>query len=287
MPRHLFLFERIAAGGWIIDNRPGCMDLYRPFPTPSPAPETRAEFSAPTLKTDSSFEPSSMLTRRPTSVPTRSHPRKATALILALLGAFALGASSDQRDWTLVSGSKDVTLYERSRAGSSLREVKGVGMIQAPPAVVRRVLEDVESYPHFMPYCVESKVISKDAATRVSYQRLSPPMVGERDYTVRVCIEMRPSASGTPCYFSHWQAANDLGPAEKAGVARVKVAEGSWLLEAADDGRQTHATYCLYTDSGGGIPAMILNLATRTSVPKLFESIRKQAMLAKYSVAQQ
>jgi len=223
---------------------------------------------------------------RLSTFPGPSKSRKAVALLLILLGALALGASN-QHDWTLVSGSKDLTVYERPRAGSSLREVKGVGIIQASPAVVRRVLEDVESYPHFMPYVVESKVISREPGTRVSYQRLSPPLVGDRDYTVRVCFETRPSAAGDPCYFSHWQAANDLGPAEKAGVARVKVAEGSWLLEAADDGRQTHATYCLYTDSGGGIPSMILNLASRTSVPKLFESIRKQALLAKYSVAGQ
>jgi hypothetical protein len=134
-----------------------------------------------------------------------------------------------------------------------------------------------------MPYVVESKFISRDSSSRVSYQRLSPPMVGDRDYTVRVCFETRPSSGGVPCFFSHWVAANDLGPAERAGVTRVKVAEGSWLLEAADDGRQTHATYCIYTDSGGGIPSMILNLATKTSVPKLFESIRKQALLAKYT----
>jgi hypothetical protein len=202
--------------------------------------------------------------------------------LLFILGTWAFGAS-ESSNWTLVSGSTNLSVYERPRAGSSLREVKGVGNIAASPAVVRRVLEDVDSYPHFMPYCVEAKVISQDSGARVSYQRLSPPIVGERDYTVRVCFETRPSATGVPVYFSHWEARNDLGPAEKSGVARVKVAEGSWLLEASADGRETHATYCLYTDSGGGLPAMILNVASRTAVPKLFDSIRKQVLLAKYS----
>ena len=84
-----------------------------------------------------------------------------------------------------------------------------------PPEVVRRVLDDVDEYPRFMPY----------------------------------------------------------------------VTEGSWLLEPTSDGRQTRATYCIYSDSGGSLPTYIVNAASKTAIPKLFEAIRKQAQLKKYSAA--
>ena len=132
-----------------------------------------------------------------------------------------------------------------------------------------------------MPYVVEAKILSRESGSRISYQRLSPPIVGDRDYTVRVKFETHGSADGR-CYGSRWQAANDLGPAEKAGVARVKITEGSWLLEPIDEGRQTRATYALFSDSGGKLPAMIANTAGRTAIPKLFDSVRKQVRLEKY-----
>jgi hypothetical protein len=118
----------------------------------------------------------------------------------------------------------------------------------------------------------------------VGYQRLSPPLVGDRDYTVTVRCESKPCPTGGMTYCNRWKAANDLGPAVKKGVTRVNVTEGSWLLEPAPGGK-TKATYTIYSDSGGGIPTMIINKANKTAIPKLFEAVRKQAQLDKYKRA--
>jgi len=184
--------------------------------------------------------------------------------------------------WNLVCRTADLTVYERPHKGSSLREFKAVGQIDAEPATVKRVLDDVPAYPRFMPYVVESRVISGDANVRVSYARISPPMVGDRDYTIRVRCETRRNAAGALCFCNRWETANELGPSEKPGVTRVKITEGSWLLEPSDSGRRTEATYCIYSDSGGAIPAFLLNSASKTAIPKLFDSVRKQVTLPKY-----
>src|SRR5205823_6380736 len=109
-------------------------------------------------------------------------------------------------------------------------------------------------------------------------------VVSDRDYTVRVKYENKPFPAGGTAYCNRWEAANDLGPAEKKGVARVKITEGYWLLEPAPGGK-TRATYSIYSDSGGSIPAMLLNAANKTAIPKLFDAVRKQAKLEKYSRA--
>jgi hypothetical protein len=199
------------------------------------------------------------------------------------LMVFALGGNAycADEDWSVASRSPEVVVYERTRKGFDLREFKAVGVLEAPPEVVKRVIDDVSEYPHFMPYVAEARVISGDATKRVSYQRIAPPLVSDLDYTLRVSCETRATPGGT-CFCNRWQTANELGPPEKPGVTRVKISEGSWLLEPEDEGRKTRATYCIFSDSGGAMPKFVTNAASRTAIPKLFKSIQKQAQLAKY-----
>lgn len=201
--------------------------------------------------------------------------------VLLLGVSLCTGRAEVVDGWTIVSRGDHLTTYSRPRNGSSLLENKGVGVIDAEPIVVKRVIDDTAEYPNFMPYVVETKTIARTSDGRVGYQRISPPIVGDRDYTVRIKCETRPAPGGGTCYCNRWEAANDLGPAERKGVTRVKITEGYWLLEPAPGGK-TLATYSIYSDSGGGIPAFLLNSANKTAIPKLFDAIRKQAKLEKY-----
>jgi len=198
-----------------------------------------------------------------------------------LLAAFAGEIFADDDGWSVASRSPEITVYERTRKGSALLEFKAVGVMPMSPEVIKRVIDDVDQYPRFMPYVTEARVLSRDGANLVSYQRISPPFVSDRDYTVRVNCETRRDAGGI-CFCNRWKAANHLGPAEKKGVSRVTITEGSWLLDPDDAGRKTRATYHIFSDSGGALPATITNAASRTAIPKLFESIRKQAQLPRY-----
>lgn len=211
-----------------------------------------------------------------------SAQRRVCALFFTAVCLAFCGSAVADEGWKQSSKSGDLTIYERTRPGSDLREYKAVGPIAAPPAAVKAVLDDVEAYPSFMPYVKEARVISRDAAQRVSYQRIAPPLVSERDYTIRVRTETRAGKDGASTFINRWTPANDLGPAEKKGVTRVKNTEGSWMLEPSDGGRGTVATYCVFTDSGGGLPVFIANAAGKTAIPKLFEAIRKQVRLPKY-----
>lgn len=201
--------------------------------------------------------------------------------VLISCAVSGLRAADEADGWKAVTKDDNLTVYERPRKGASLLEHKGVGIIDEEPSVVKRVLDDTEEYPHFMPYVTETHTISRTAEHRVGYQRLSPPLVGDRDYTVKITYETKPAPGGGQCYCNRWEAANELGPPEKKGVVRIKVTEGYWLLEPADGGK-TRATYFIYCDSGGSMPTFILNTANKTAIPKLFDAIRKQARLDKY-----
>jgi Polyketide cyclase / dehydrase and lipid transport len=205
--------------------------------------------------------------------------RAACLLLAALMPGGAAFAADD--DWKVATKASDVVVYERTRKGSKLREFKAVGVIESAPAVVKRVIEDVDEYPAFMPYVAEATVISRDGPNHVSYQRLSPPLISDLDYTVRVTAEKKSTPAGTS-YLNSWVAANDQGPAEKRGVTRVKITEGSWLLEPEDGGKKTRATYCAFSDSASSMPTAITNAASRSAIPKLFRSVAIQAQLPKY-----
>lgn len=185
--------------------------------------------------------------------------------------------------WQQVEEKDGITLYSRARLGSGIKEFKGTALISAPAGTVEKVLEDIGSYTNFMPYVTEARLISQDGNEVVTYTRLNVPFVSNRDYTVRVEHGTARGPGGIMIYRDTWQTANEEGPAERRGIVRVKVNEGSWLLEqSSPDGDATQATYQIYTDSGGVVPAFLVNQGSRIVIPRIFEAIRKQAQDPKY-----
>jgi ribosome-associated toxin RatA of RatAB toxin-antitoxin module len=183
-------------------------------------------------------------------------------------------------EWKLVSSSDNVALYRRSRSGPGHYETKAVGDIAASTAIVHAVLEDVDSYPRFMPYTVECRIVKREGDSVLTYQRISAPLVSDRDYTLRVRTTTRTLEGGTS-YRSRWETENAAGPAEKPGVVRVKLCEGGWLLEPIGP-NATRATYTVYTDSGGVIPGFIKNTGSQIGIRKIFAALRKQVLDPKY-----
>jgi hypothetical protein len=195
---------------------------------------------------------------------------KRSFLITVLLSLLMAGLIYGE-EWREVSKNPSLTVYTRHRSGSTLEELRAVGELDAPAAKVRTVLAEVSKYPEFMPYTKESRLLVSD--DQLCYMLLNPPIVGERDCTIRVHRESRKGDNGATAYYSRWELANSEGPPPRPGVNRVNINEGSWLLEPV--GNRTRATYILYTD-GGGIPPFLANIANKQSVAQLFDAIRER-----------
>jgi hypothetical protein len=186
-------------------------------------------------------------------------------------------------EWKLISTSDNVAIYRRSRPGPGHYESKAIGEIAASTAIVHAVIDDADAYSRFMPYMVECRILKREGDSVLAYQRISAPLVSDRDYTLRVRTTSKMVEGGTS-YLSHWETDNALGPAEKRGVVRVKLCEGGWLLEPVGP-NTTRATYSVYTDSGGVIPAFIKNTGSQIAIRKIFAAIRKQMQDPKYRAA--
>jgi Polyketide cyclase / dehydrase and lipid transport len=208
--------------------------------------------------------------------------------ILLLSGSNTLAAEfsssvSPQEGWKLAADAKDVIIYSRPHADSNQKEFKAIGSIDSPSYAVHAVIDDFENYPKFMPYTRECRLLKREGDSVIGYQRLSPKICEDRDYTLRVSKKSWPGPKGLT-YLSQWQTANELGPAEQKGVVRINVCNGTWLLEP-DGPAKTRATYSIYSETGGFIPAFIANRASLTGIKKLYAAIRKQVKDPKYAAA--
>jgi hypothetical protein len=213
------------------------------------------------------------------------HQRIFRGLIwIFLAGSSTVFAAVDSSDegWQLAGvRENNLAIYSRPRPGSSLKEFKAVGPIDAPSVAVSAVIDDFQNYPKFMPFMTETRLIKRDGDSIIGYQRLSPKICADRDYTLRVWKRSWPASDGR-VFMSQWAPANDLGPPETKGVVRVKICEGKWLLEP-DGAVKTRATYFIYSDTGGPLPSFIANHVNMTGITRLFAAIRKQVKDPKYA----
>jgi Polyketide cyclase / dehydrase and lipid transport len=206
------------------------------------------------------------------------------ALIALSICCIALAVSRadepQKEDWTLIKQTDGITIYNRPHPGSRLKEFKAIGEIDGSSQTVHNVIDDVGSYSSFMPYTKECRVIKQEKNSLITYQRLSPKIVSDRDYTLRIEKKSWPEETGL-AYSNRWEQANEEGPPEQEGVFRVKLCEGSWLLEPAGPNK-TRATYYVFSDSGINAPTFLANTISGTGISKLFAAVRKQAKNPKY-----
>jgi uncharacterized protein YndB with AHSA1/START domain len=158
------------------------------------------------------------------------------------------------------------------RRGGHAIDLAAEGNIDAPPEVVLKVLTDYGSHPKWVHGLAVSRVLDQRAGALDVYQRLHLPMLDDRDYAMHVTWK---GAGGEREI--HFATTNDKCPSPPdKGVVRVPLHEGSWLLEAVDGGRHTHAVYRFRMELGGSLPMWMARGRAAKDVPALFESIRAQ-----------
>ena len=197
-------------------------------------------------------------------------------LLLPLLPLLVLLADPSEAGWEQAAQTDGVTVYSRARPGSSISEMKAVGLISAAPQEVWKAIRDYPRYKDSMPYTEESRVLSSEREGKVIlfYSVVNAPLVDRRDYIIRI-VDESDWQDGKGYLKASWTSAADRGPPERKDLVRVKVNDGYWKLEPRESGLKTLATYYVYTDPGGAIPKWVANRGNGTAVPNVFKAIRK------------
>ncbi len=201
----------------------------------------------------------------------------ATPLVfsLAIPAAQALDAKSPGAGWTEVYRTGELVIFTKDLVAG--RGIVAIAEMDAPPEVVFNVVSDFDQYPDFMPYVKESRVLSrKNDSELMTYTRIAPPFVSERDYPLEFKMT-RGTPANNGVFKTEWTARPETQP-EVDGVVRLKLNEGSWFAEPLDSGTRTRLTYTLLTNPGGLIPAFVANMSNTIAIPKLFKAVEKRSI---------
>ncbi len=198
-----------------------------------------------------------------------------TGVFVALL-TFLCGPANGE-GWNNLGSTKDVTIAERKDGRTGLSEYLVKGMIDAPVSVVKRILEDINSAEDYMPYVREVEVLKRSNGKTFFYQRIKPPFVTDRDYTLSFVTTSFNTPSGTG-YRLSWETANEMGPPKIDNVVRVELNTGYWQLTPSKDRLKTELTYRVLTSIGQDIPSFIVQKGNRIALPKIIEAVRNRAV---------
>lgn len=194
--------------------------------------------------------------------------------------AVAAPCLATEPEWSLVAVRDGVEVHTRPVADSPVAEVKATITVEASPARVFAVLLDSDRFVEFVPYVVEVRTVARDSpSVWYLYQRISPPFVSDRDYTLRHESFEEPRSGR---YELRWQAAGARGPPPREGVVRVNLCTGAYLVQGIDGDARTRLSYQLHTDPGGALPKWLVNASNSESVPALLQAMARRATDPQY-----
>lgn len=203
-------------------------------------------------------------------------PRWVPALLLVSFPGLAADG-----DWeTILEG--PITIKNRSVPGTSVKEIWAEGDMNAPVADLQDTLMHPERFRSFMPYLKDSREISKkqDDGSVYVYTLIDLPVVGKRDYVVKVWLHESVKPDGTGTFRNEWKAEPDYLPA-RSNITRVRLNTGGWTITPKGDGSTSHAVYKFAIDPGGWVPSFAVNMGNEKGVGETFKAVEKEALKRK------
>ncbi|NBA96247.1 START domain-containing protein [Pseudomonas sp. R5(2019)] len=172
--------------------------------------------------------------------------------VVAGLSAFLMsGAFADE--WQVAKDQDGIKVSLSDVAGSKYKAYRGVTLIKASVAELKKIQEDVSGSCAWIHECKQQKLLKQEGDQSWTYTQFSTPWpVTPRDSVLHVTTRQDADGSltrkleGVPTYI----------PEEKSFVRVAKV-EGFWKLIPKGD--QTEVTYQVHTEPGGSVPSMIAN----------------------------
>lgn len=199
---------------------------------------------------------------------------RAAACALLALAAPAWAADGDWE--TVLEG--PITIKNRAVPNSAVKEIWAEGDMAAPVQDLQDTLMKPELFRGFMPYLKDSRELGKkleDGSVYV-YTLIDLPVVGKRDYIVRVWLREGVKPDGTGTFRNEWKAEPDHLPS-RSNITRVRLNTGGWTITPIGDGSKSHVVYQFAIDPGGWVPSFAINMGNEKGVGDTFRAVEKEA----------
>jgi hypothetical protein len=201
--------------------------------------------------------------------------RLGTLLLFApLLFVSAAGADGEWRDDGVVDG---IHVEKREVTGSSFDELQVTA--QSPGTLESLCLA---VYPKPFSGKLEGRLKAKELLReteneRWTYERVSVPVVSDRDYVLHYKLEQ--AAPSGRCELSFETLSEGVRPSPP-GVVRIPVIRGHWSLAPVAGGKVA-IRYQIFTEPGGGVPAFLARSGMRDSAVDYMKIVLSKGVVAR------
>jgi hypothetical protein len=183
--------------------------------------------------------------------------------------------------WQFVKQADGIVVDRRVVAGSSLKEFRGKGEIDAPVASILAVFADVPRATEWMDSCNGSHAVRTISERElIVYNRTHAPWpVSDRDVVLHDVVSFDDKARKVQLDF--WSVTDDKAPPVN-GVVRMPSLHGHWTLWPSTDGRTTRVEYQVHANPGGRLPDWIVNYVSRELPHRTIAGLRAQVKRRSY-----
>lgn len=210
------------------------------------------------------------------------NPVKFFALIIPLI--FLHAAPLHAGDWELKKNKKGIQVFTRNVPGSISLEFRAVTEVDASLAGVLKLMEDIDSYPEWLPNLKEVKLVKiLNAQEVVIYQRMKVPFPAQdRDSYYKVTALRDPATNAAILRLTSLL---DYEP-ERKNIVRVKTLSGSFTFVPVKDKEAITVTYQMHTEPGGKLPAWMTNASVVKRPFKVLTKMKEMLKNQRYRGAQ-
>jgi hypothetical protein len=188
-----------------------------------------------------------------------------------LLPAAAAAGEKWQKDG--VKGG--VSVYTREVAGSEIKEIKAVAIIDTTTEKVWEHLVTSKTFVATMPDVIKSQKL-EDCGENCGYwyQVLKHPPIKDRHYVLKVQWQVNENEDGTRSYRRWWKVTTDVKP-PASGMLLVEKVSGAWNLAPVEGGKKTRITYRNHIEMGGSVPTALVNSGAVSNGYKFLQNLKK------------
>lgn len=207
-----------------------------------------------------------------------------TSKLIFIIVAISIASAWAADDgWKKIGESDGIVGYTRSIARSGVHEIKAVGIVDAPIAVVEAAIRDISIMPQYIFLCKESFVINtpemKSEGDIVYFYSLTdlPFPLSNRDIIAKALWSMDKS---TGAIFCHSEGVKTAYKQDKDVIRMPMSITGCKLVPKGAD--KTEVTYQVLGDPGGKLPHFLVSMLSQNYGIKTIAGLRQMVKKDKF-----
>ncbi|MBN1472475.1 MAG: hypothetical protein JW925_11895 [Syntrophaceae bacterium] len=208
--------------------------------------------------------------------------KRQTLVILIIMTGIALSWAADG-GWKKIGESEGIVGYTRPTTKSSVVEIKAVGIVDAPLAVVEAVMRDISAMPQYVYLCKEAFLMNtldmKSGGDVITFYSLTdlPFPISDRDV---VSSSEWTIDKMTGIVYCHAEGVKTTLK-QSEDIVRIPFSIINCILIPRSENK-TEVIYQVLCDAGGKLPPWLVKMLSRDYGIKTIAGIRKMVKKDKY-----